>query len=126
MVPPPSLFFELFNLYCLSPYSLILFSVLFTEFLILDILFFSSEVSMWLLCHIIYFFAEAFYLFICFKHGYNCPSKHFYGGCLKIPQIILMSSQCWAPVDYLLMHNEIFLALSMMSDFPLCRGCCVY
>lgn len=73
-----------------------------------------------------YFFAETLF-FICSKHVQNYSVKPFYDGYFKIfCQIILTSvPYCWCLL-ILFSLFQIFLVLSMMSDFCLKPECLEY
>lgn len=48
---------------------------------------FISKIFVWFFysfSYTLYFFAETYYFYICFKHVHNCLLKHFYGDCFKI------------------------------------------
>lgn len=72
------------------------------------------------LLYILYFFTEAFYLFICFKRLHNCSLKHFHHDCFKnLYQIIptFLSPWCWYLfIVFFSIHFKIFLVVDMTND----------
>ena len=78
-------------------------------FSVLKSLFTSSDRTISLLKLSIYF-AETFYLFICFKYVHNFSLKYVYDGCFKIFQTILISLSSWC------FYMLIFFPFSVQSS----------